>query len=429
MAALMSALARIEHEHDFDAPATGVRSGEPDIALAARIAKTGGGSGGGLDVRVFDSITKIGRDDWNRLFPGVAEDWDYFRACEQASPEGFTPLAIGVFAGGMLTGAATMFRVDYRLDMSLEGGAKRIAEWVARIAPRLIALPVLALGSPLTEECPIGIHPGLPGEERDAVWRALLDGMSDYAARNGISVLALKDVKNGDAAWADTGLCAARFTKVATLPVATLALPYRSVDDYLASLSRNVRHDIARKMKKSAHVTVEFRTSIDDVAGEIAALFQETRANSKADYGAFDDVPAAYFRGVMDNLGGRARVMLCRVDGVLACFNIFLHERDRVVGKYVGMRYSMVRAHNLYFVNWMRMVEFCIGHRIGVLQTGQTSYKLKTRMGCTLKRSWVYFKHRNAVANRVFQTFGPMLAFDRMDPDLRELGDSAVYDA
>jgi hypothetical protein len=44
-----------------------------------------------------------------------------------------------------------------------------------------------------------------------------------------------------------------------------------------------------------------------------------------------------------------------------------------------------------------------------------------------LKRSWVYFKYRNPLINPLFKLFGPMMAFDAMDPDLQALGPEALY--
>jgi hypothetical protein len=44
-----------------------------------------------------------------------------------------------------------------------------------------------------------------------------------------------------------------------------------------------------------------------------------------------------------------------------------------------------------------------------------------------LKRSWIYFKHRNPLINPLFKVFGPMMAFDKMDPDLQALGEDAPY--
>ncbi|MEE8098565.1 MAG: hypothetical protein V3T13_01365 [Hyphomicrobium sp.] len=114
-----------------------------------------------IAVRHLTSITGLPREDWDHLFPARAEGWDYFRACEQAAPEGFEASAMAAYAGAALVAAVPLFRTDYRLDLSLEGPLKPAVEWVHRNAPKLVTVPVLGMGSPLTEECPIGFQSGL----------------------------------------------------------------------------------------------------------------------------------------------------------------------------------------------------------------------------------------------------------------------------
>ena len=380
-----------------------------------------------IAVRHLTSITGLPREDWDRLFPGRAEGWDYFRACEQAAPEGFQASAMAAYAGAALVAAVPLFRTDYRHDLSLEGPLKPVVEWIHRGAPKLVALPVLGMGSPLTEECLIGFQPGIKEHDRIAAFEALLRGMNDHAAENKIPLLALKDVMDRDATWANGLLKKQGFTGVATLPVATLHLPFSSEDEYLASLSSSMRSDLRKKMRRANKVKFEFRDSIADIEDEIAALFEETRANSKVDYGSFDEVPATYFREVMRNCHGKAHVMLGTIDDKLISFNISLTEPDRLLAKYIGMRYPDAREHNLYFLNWMAMVRYCIDRGIPWMQAGHTSYRQKARLGCKLKRSWIYFKHRNMLINPLFKGFGPMMAFDQMDPDLQALGDDAPY--
>jgi len=380
-----------------------------------------------IAVRHLTSITGLPREDWDRLFPGRAEGWDYFRACEQAAPEGFQASAMAAYAGAALVAAVPLFRTDYRLDLSLEGPLKPVVEWIHRSAPKLVALPVLGMGSPLTEECLIGFQPGIKEHDRIAAFEALLRGMNDHAAENKIPLLALKDVMDRDATWANGLLKKQGFTGVATLPVATLHLPFSSEDEYLASLSSSMRSDLRKKMRRANKVKFEFRDSIADIEDEIAALFEETRANSKVDYGSFDEVPATYFREVMRNCHGKAHVMLGTIDDKLISFNISLTEPDRLLAKYIGMRYPDAREHNLYFLNWMAMVRYCIDRGIPWMQAGHTSYRQKARLGCKLKRSWIYFRHRNMLINPLFKGFGPMMAFDQMDPDLQALGDDAPY--
>ena len=379
-----------------------------------------------LTARHVPTIADIAREDWSRLFGAKAEGWDYFRACERAMPEDFSASAMGVYAGDTLVAAAPLFRTDYRLDLSLEGPLKPAVEWLYKNARKFVVVPVLGMGSPLTEECPIGFHPALRAEERLAAFDALLAGMDVRAKAEKIPLLALKDITDRDAARAHVPLSRMGFTRVATLPLATLHLPFKDEEEYLASLSASMRSDLRKKMRR-AHVKIDIRNTIDGIEDEIVELFEETKANRKTDYGPFDEVPASYFREVMQAMPGNAQLILCRVEGKLASFNIFLIEPHRIIGKYMGMRYPLAREHNLYFVNWMATARLCMERGIPWLQTGHTSYEQKVRLGCKLKRSWVYFRYRNALINPLFKLFGPMMAFDRMDPDLQALGAEAPY--
>lgn len=373
------------------------------------------------------SIAQIAADDWNRLFPDASEDWGYFRACEAAGSQHFTFSAIAIYDGQRLIAAAPMFRLDYRLDTTLPARFKRFGDWLARVAPRLVKMPVLGLGSPMTEECPIGLDAALDAPARSRALAVLIDGMHAQAKAQHIKILALKDVTDADKQWADRPLHAAGFARMASLPVAILPLPHTSIEGYLKTMPSRARSDMRRKFKSAENIDVEWRDDIDDVYDEIIALYRATRANRKASYEAFDEVPEDYFRQVMRQSDGKARVMLCRIGGALASFNLCLVESDKVIGKFIGMNYELARQHNLYFVNWMKVMEYCIENEIPALQTGQTTYAVKARLGCKLKRSWIYFKHRGLVMGLLFRLAGPHLSLEAADPDLQALGDKAHY--
>ena len=381
----------------------------------------------GLVVRHLPSLSEIARESWDTLFPGKAEGWDYFQACERAAPAESQPSALVAYADGIAVAAAPVFRTSYRLDLELPAGLRPYAGMLGRIAPRLTKTPVLVMGSPLTEECPVGFHPEMGAAHRGHALTTLLDGMTDLSRSSGISMLALKDIADSDARMFDDTLMPHGFTRVPTLPVATLHLPYEHEDQYLAALSPNMRRDLKKKMKSLGKVSVEICHSIDGIEDEIIQLFQETKAKSKADYDGFDDVPDDYFRHVVAGLGDKALIVLCRVDGVLAGFSLSLVERNRIIGKYVGMRYPLAREHDVYFINWMTIVRYCIAHGIAWMQTGQTTYNQKLRLGCRLKRSWVYFRHRGLFAGPVVRAVGRRLRFDQMDPDLRNPAGDLPY--
>ena len=377
--------------------------------------------------RHHTSLSEINPESWDRLFPGRAEAWDYFRAIETTKKNEFTYSAIAVYAGDDLIAAAPAFGLNYRYDTALADTYKTTRDWIDRTMPWALRVPILGLGSPMTEECPVGFAPNLSADARGEALETLLSGLhTTAAAASKRMIIALKDITDQDAQWMHKSLTPHGYTRIASLPVATLPLPYKTIDEYLATLHTKVRSELRRKMRQAKDVEIEFRDNIDDIHDEIIRLYAQTRANRKASYDAFDEVPEDYF---MRTIGSnpQARVMLCKVDGRIASFNLFLQEEHRIIGKFIGLNYEISRKHNIYFVNWMRMIQYCLDNGISELQTGQTSYQLKVRLGCKLKKSWIYFRHTIGLVNPLIGAIGARMDLDQGDPDLIALGNNAPY--
>lgn len=391
-------------------------------AAVARVADTPvAGAKGAFAPEVLSGVSAIPREQWDALLPGEAESWDYYAACETSPPQEFCLSAVGVSRGGRLVAAAPVFRLNYRLDTPLQGSWRPVGDWLNRRVPKLVNLPVMGLGSPLADKCHLGFAAELTLGERQEAMAVLLQALDTHAAQSGVPVLAGKDLLDTALPSIDPAFTAQRYTRVASLPVAVLDLPFKSEDAYLASLSSSTRKDIRRKLKAASGIRLEIRHSIEGLEDEIVSLYDETRHQSGLDYGDLEKLSPSYFRDVMHKLGDRGVLMLYWLDGQLLGFNLLLVGRDRVIDKFIGMRYPMARQHNLYVFSWMSNVRFCLERGITQLQSGQTAYASKLRFGSRLDKTWVYFKHRNPIANTLFRAVGPFLAFDKMDPDLAAL--------
>ncbi len=380
-----------------------------------------------LEGSVHASVSEISRDEWNVLYPSAPHSWDFYRAAERMPARSFSFPAIAIRSGGRLTAAAPLFRLAYRVDAPLGDGLRKAGDWIERRASSMVVMPVLGLGSPLTDECEIGFAPSLDREGRAAAFAAIIDTLTRHAAKTGVRVLVLKDVRDRDRPWSDHVLTGAGFSRVPSLPTATLELPFDSLDGYLQSLSPKMRSDLRRKQRQASGIWSEVRDSITGVEDEIEHLYWQTHEHRKASYELFDEVPRGYFRELMRGLDGRAKVLLLHSGDRLVGFNLFIVERDRIVGKHMGLRYPDARTLNAYFINWLEMVRWCIARRIPAMQVGQSSYVLKARLGCTLERSWIYARHTGAFRGPLFRLLAPLAAFDRFDPDLRALGTDAPY--
>ena len=379
-----------------------------------------------VTTRFLLSIADIDRCAWDRLFGAASEGFDYYHACESAAPPMFSFAALGVFHGDTLITGAPTFRTDFRLDMMLEGGLRKLANAIGRGAPRLVNLAVMGAGSPHADELALAFDPTLDLCGRRLALDALLEGLERRTAQLGIGMTFLKNVTDRDSLWSHEVLRRRGYARVATLPIATLAIPV-SEEAYVKSLSANMRSNIRRKLKRAKEVRVEFRTSVEGVEDQIFSLREATRRRAETDYDGFAEISPRYFRQVLAHVGERAKLLLYWRGEDLIGFALVLLEPNRLLEKYNGMRYPQGPDNGVFFLNWMTQVRLCIEHGIPQLHAGETTYLTKARLGCKLHRSWIYFHHSHRALNGIFALLSRWLAFDSTDPDLRRLGAGAPY--
>ncbi|WP_342359526.1 GNAT family N-acetyltransferase [Terrarubrum flagellatum] len=371
--------------------------------------------------RIVAGVGALSEAEWSACYPDEVEGWAYYRACEAKPPAAVKISAVEVRDEQGLLAAAPLFKLGYRLDTPLQGGLRRLTDALAARAPNLLEWGLLGVGSPFADRCHIALRPGLGDEAQRAVISALADAIEQESKRLGVSLIAFKDIAGAEHAALAEGLRAKGYGGIDGLPVAALDLNgAKDIDFYLATLSGATRKDVRRKLR-GARLRVERRTGIADIAGEIDRLYQHTRTTSALRYGDFEELPDDYFAAVSGALGERALFMLYWVDDVIAGFNLLLLERDRAIDKFFGMTHPLGREHNLYVASWIENVRFCIETGRRWLQSGQTAYDSKVRLGSALKPSWNLVKHRNRIVNGAIALAAPYAGFPRWDPDLRRL--------
>lgn len=370
--------------------------------------------------RIAASVAELDATAWDACLPGEAECHAYYVACETAaamSGVGLRAAAIVVEAEGEIVAVAPFFRLNYRLDTPLQGRMRSLGDALFRHLPGLVTLRALCVGSPYAERCHLGFAAGLDAVGRAAAFACLTEALQRQVAHERAHLLVWKDLAPEEDREAGL-LPLAGFARIASLPVAVLDLPYADEAAYLASLSAATRKDVRRKLAKAGAVRITFTSDISALAGDIDSLYEETRAQSGLDYGDLELLPPGYFAAISRALGERAVFALYWVGDELAAFNLLLVEDDRVIDKFLGMRYPLARDHNLYVVSWMANIRFCIGRGIRLFQSGQTAYASKLRFGSRLVPSTIHVRHRQAPLQWLLRRLSPWLGFDRFDPDL-----------
>ena len=366
-----------------------------------------------IETTAHPSIDAFAPDAWNRLFPHELEDHAYLRAIERAGLEGFRYLYFSVRDGDRLQAAVPAFVTDYRLDTTVQGGLRRATEALAKVFPRLLRIPMLSLGSPVTERCRAGFAPGSTPGQRAAWLDAILAQAETVAAKEKFGMLAVKDAPLDEPAWQQ--VCPRHGLRALPgLPGATLDIPWRNIDGYLESLGASTRKDLRRKWRAGAALKIEWRSNLTGIAEDVQRLYRETLANAEL---SFEELTPAYFENVLDGMPGRAFCVTYSEGERLVAFNLVLRDSGRLLDKFLGMDYAAMDRYNLYHVSWLENIRHCTEHGIGVYESGQGLQAEKRRLGSNLHANALWYRHRNRFVDGVFARFESLASLDRFDDD------------
>ena len=371
-----------------------------------------------LRIDVHRTILGIVRTEWDSCFQGDPEGWAYYRAVEEAELADFSWVYFAARECDRLIAVAPAFITDYRLDTTIQGRCKVLLQPLMRRVQRLLTLRLVCLGSPLADKCHLGFAPDLSNSRRSEVVDRLLASINAFAASHGIGLVAAKDIAEDHVVG--IAFVKAGFTRQPSLPNAVLQLPYATEDAYLKSLPRATRRDVRRKLKTGDLVQIDRRHGKEALCAvpAMVGLYENQRNRSSVGFEQFEALTPAYFRRVLIELADAAVVFLYLHQGRLAGFNLCYHTDRLFIDKFIGVELPLARTLNLYVLSWMTNVRYCLARDIPFLQTGQTGYSMKRRLGSELLPSWIFFRHRNPIYNSALRVASPLLAADRYDEDL-----------
>lgn len=372
-------------------------------------------------VRFHASLDEVSPRDWDALFPGSPEDWGFYRAVEDSPPSGFVLGALTCAdPDGRLLAAVPTFRIEYRLDTPFQGRLRSLADWVNRRRPGLTSLGVIGLGSPLSDSCSLGFAPSLDAAGRNDALASMLDWLRPEGDRTLAAIVAVKSL-GAEAAEFGGAMEAAGFARVTSVPVVAMEVDARSLDDYLKALKRQHRSYFRNKLKTLDRIRVEFRRSAAGLEGDLVRLYEATLSQSGVSYGEFDRIGPDYFRAFLDRQGERAQLMLFWHGEKLVSFHLFHVGARRIISNKMGMSYPEARELNLYFINWLKIIEIACERRVPEIEMGATTYAAKLLFGGCLERRWLHFRFRRPWLNRVSRPFHRLFDFERNDTELSKL--------
>jgi uncharacterized protein len=321
-----------------------------------------------LSVEVSHSIHRVSRTQWAQLDSDPLEGYDYYAAVEDAELPGIEPRYFMIRDGQRLIAVAPAYRQRIGLHQVLTGFAQRLLGKVS--------VPIIAVGSPVTETCSIACAPDWLART-PALLQVLIAALHRQSRLEGAWLCLFKDIAEDRFTLRST-LQQQGFARISALPATVLPLPYADLDGYFSSLGRNTRKDLKRKLKTVSDLRIEARQhQVEDVLDRMLVLYAETVARSGEE---IEPLTAAYFRAVLAKLGDRATCYLFWSGETLIGFNLLLGDDTRQIDKVFACQSDAARAHNLYHRTWLAHVERCITQGIPAFAASRAASAEKIRL-------------------------------------------------
>ncbi|MDD5730357.1 MAG: GNAT family N-acetyltransferase [Candidatus Omnitrophica bacterium] len=377
-------------------------------------------NGSNLTVKIFASIADIDKNEWDDIFPDIAESYGFFKTIDESLSRQFKSYYILIYENSRIECAAPCFIMDYPLETTVEGPLKKILTRLKNIAPRLFTLRILICGCQAAEG-KIGIRE--PGRKDIAL--TLVNEMYKLALKEKAHLIAFKDFDEKFTGFFGP-LSKIGFHKVQGYPSVELDVRFNSFEEYLDSLSKPTRKSLRKKFKQleeKAKIDMEITSDISGLLDEAHTLYLNTLNKSEVQ---FERLTKDFFKNISKNMPAETKYFLWRINGKLVAFDLCLVKGDMLVDEYIGLDYEVAYEYSLYYVSFRDIVSWCIQNGIHKYESGALNYDPKKRLDFKFIPEYIYFKHRNFFLNFLFGMLSSLLKPENYDPVLKAMQEERI---
>lgn len=335
------------------------------------------------------STTELGR-----LFPEPSVSAPLLSLLQESGVDGFTFASIVVVQDDVPILLLPLFETRLDLSRFVTGWLKASLKMAGRLIPSLFAPRVMGVGSLLGGWSEIGIDPHIDAGTFDAAFTMALSSLHTLAIERKSDIVAFYNFNQYGKLPAESGN---GFNRVPYRSCARLPIDFTSMEEYLGRLSRGARKDLRRKMRVAPRVRVIRSRTISPYLDRIYRLYLETVARSPMALGIHNRL---FFETICQTVPG-AEYTLYFVQDKLAAFNLLVVQPEAMVDLFFCMDYTLGREYNLYVLSWLENVRTCIERKIQLYYAGQSTDKAKAHLGATFVPSFMLFKHRRRLFDRL----------------------------
>lgn len=368
-----------------------------------------------LQLKWLTSESDIPSELWERCFPEPFEGRWWYQALEQCGIQDQFTFFYGVVSRQSEPIAiAPAFVMDVPIKLVLPPFLLPLANLVGRAFPSALYQRTFFIGSPCSDEGRVGM---VAGTNQFEVLRCVNHAMQLQADQIKAPMRVWKDMPQSYAE--DFARLQAGLFPLISFPGTLSQLPNASKQDYLASLKSSYRNNFRKKLRTSStqiSLDVEVQQHPDSAAmDEIFGLFWQTYEKGTT---KFERLNRRFF-DLLANLSLSHFVLLRerenkRIVAFMLCFILGEHA----INKFIGIDYKQPKEWFLYFRLWDAAVDWAVAQKATSIQSGQTGYTAKIRLGHELMPMTNYCLHDNPVIHWIYAMVAKTVNWDTLDEEL-----------
>jgi len=347
-----------------------------------------------LTCRCVQRLDGVSATELGRLFPEDSITAPLLFLLQESGISGFNLASIVVSKDDVPILLLPLFETRFDLSAFMEGWIRKALKLAGRLIPSLFHPRVLSVGSLVGEWSEIGIDPHIDEKTLDAASKMAYGALQTLAGERKSDIVALYNFNHYGRL---PGEVFKKFNRVQYRSCACMPIDFDSVEEYLGRLSKGARRDLRRKMRSAPRVRVMRSRDISPYLDRIFELYLETVGRGPLALGVHNRL---FFEKICQRVPG-AEYTLYFVDDELAAFNLLVVKQDAMVDKFFCMDYGVGRTHNLYVLSWIENIRACAERKIPFYYAGQGAEKTKAHLGATFIPSYILFKHRRPVFDRL----------------------------
>ncbi len=356
---------------------------------------------------------------WARCFPEPLEGRWWYRLLERSGLESQFRFGYGlIHRGSEPVGIVPTFLMDVPMDVVASPALARCVRAVGRVVPALRHQRTLFVGSPCADEGTIGL---CPGTELASVAPDVMLALEERRRACGASMIVLKDMPEEAISALSPLRDRGALFSFPSPPSTRLSLPAGGFDAYVGGLASRHRHNLLKKISRGSRVCALECSVVQQpdeaTLGEMYALFMRTYEKGRM---KFERLSERFFHLATREACASTLVLRRADNGAMGAFMLCFRLGGRVINKFIGLDYDLPRESFVYYQLWRHAVQWASTTGAVELQSGQTGYSAKLRLGHALVRLDNFARHRNPLAHRALARVARRITWASLDPDLAE---------